>query len=82
MRSALSVYFFAEVFIIRDQNPIFCNGFLDYPIIIHSARFFVDRKDFVFFFAEPVSYGRPCAFINQKAHLCRLHGQRHEGGIF
>jgi hypothetical protein len=47
MWASFSIDFLSEVFVVRDQNPVFIEGFLDNCFIIGATSFVIDRKDLV-----------------------------------
>jgi hypothetical protein len=82
MRTMLSVYFFSEVLVIGDENPIFNKCLLNDIAIFHATGFIIHRKDCVLAVEQPARYSWPGAFIYEKTHLENLNGKRHEDIVF
>lgn len=79
VRMPISEDLFSEIFVVRDQNPIFNMGFVQDLIVGQPPCRVVDREDLVRSFPKPAGHGRPGALIDEKPQSCRLRGQRHEG---
>jgi hypothetical protein len=77
---SLSIYLLTEIFIICNDNPIFCERFLHHSIVRYSSRFVIHRENIMMLRAKPARYSRTSAFVNREAHLRWHLGEWHKRG--